>query len=309
MGIDMTFRAFVQELQALVPLTEEEVHAGGELGVADTDDVPSPEEVPSNVVSEMAVATAPGAKLTRIKDDKFKDYDLRGFHNISIDGEHAGVMAKWQGQPNSYKSSGHHYVIKPTLDGHFNRGSWKPLTASELGAYHGKPDDHGMNISKDPTTGELRRYTTDTTDADHKFSDHNTHEQQFGSQQEALDHFVNAHRMAKEFPGGAQERYAAAHDVKERYLQGEQHENKARSVRDHLLQAAWAAKKSYPDHPDLLKAIEDIHNHHAIASSDSSSDLHKRFRDLTYDLPKHSWSSTAEDRHANLRDIHAPWKV
>lgn len=304
----MHFRKFVEAIQTCLPVNEEAVAADGELGVPDAEEHPSPEDAVAATVSEMAVATAPGVKLTRIKDEKYKNYDMSGMHNISVDGEHVGVIDKRRGEFNSYKSSGHHYVIKPTVEGHFNSGSWKPLTPAELGKYHANPDDHGMNIHTG-ANGELQRYTTDTTDADHKFPNHDTHEKGFDSQQAAVDYIGRAHRMSKEFPGGAKDRYAEAHDVKERYLQGEAHANKAREVRNHLLQAAWAAKKSYPDHPDLLKSIEAIHGHHAIKDDGMQAEHHQRFRDLTYDLPRHSWSSTDKDPHENLRDINKAWKV
>lgn len=305
----MQFRKFVQELQHLLPVTEEEVHAGGELGVPDSEEHPSPEEVPA-IVSEMAVASAPGVKLSRIKDEKYKDWDMSGYHNVTVDGEHAGVIDKVKGQYNSYKSSGYHYRVKPTLKGHMDPGSWKPLTDEEKAHVAAHPDgSHGYNLYNHHETGEPQRYTKDSVESDHKFADHDAHEHGFDSQQEAVDYLARAHRMAKQYPGGPTERYAEAHDVKERYLQGQEHANKARQVRNHLQQAAWAAKASYPDHPDLLKAIEDVHKHHAIADDGKQDEHREHFKNLTYDLPKHHWHTTEKDPHANLRDISKPWEV
>jgi len=313
----MSFRNFVQDMQNL--MTAEQIDAT-EMGTPE--DSSSPEEptttapeselsqITETLITEMAIATALGAKLTRIKDEKFKDYDLSGYHNISIDGEHIGVMGKRTGKANSFRRGGNHYVVKPTLDGHFNSGSWKPLTASELGKHYASPDDSGMYVQTHHQTGELTRYTNDTTDADHKFPGHDTGDRTFETQQHALDHVTNAHRMAKEFPGetGQADRWNAAVDVKERYLQNTAASRKAYSIRSSLSSAMSSAKQHYPGDTDLHAAIGAALEHSALGPEKFHDGI-TRFRNLTHDLPTHSWSSTEADPHANIRSIDTPWKT
>lgn len=312
----MSFRDLVIAMGSLAPVTEELEYEGGELGVNDSGagDMGVTSAGPElgdtatgdENITEMAIASAEGVKLKRIdtksENSRWKDYSMTGIHDVYVDGEHAGTLDKRKNQ--GWGNSGHHYIIRPNVMGIMNPGRWHDITPEEKAEHEAA----GRHVSTHFSTGQPQVWKQDDTEADREFTAHDAHKHQFHSQQHAVDYLARAHRMSKEFPS-QQDRWNAAYDVKEQYLQGKRDNTKTADTRKHLRHALMYAKSEAGDHPDLHEAIQTALNHPALAAADTHA-LESRFSDLTFDLPNHKtvWNQPeVADPHKAIRSIHEPW--
>lgn len=269
-------------------------------------------EDPSTTVMEMAIASAPGVKLSRIKpkeDDEYANWDLSGIHNITVDGEHAGTISKQGGGWGA--RSKHTYIIRPNIEGVLERGTWLNHTPENVETYvkaHGAEPDRKWNNGTTETF-----YSPKYLKSDQEFSNHNTHTKQFPDQQSAVDYLARAHRLSKEFPGptGQQDRWNAAVDTKESYLAAKPTVEKSQSVMRDISSALYEARRKFPEHKDLHEILDKAMDHPAFIGHDILDEHKKRFNDLTYDLPDapRVWDNSTPDNHKHLRNINEPWTI